>query len=204
VKLDAPGIARFAADGTGVAHCPSSKHAAPDRDRAREGHARRGVPVGLGVDGSASNDAAHLVAEARTALLLQRLSISLKPFGCDRGPAAMTARDALALAPPGGTTGLGRRDIGHLAPGSCADLAIFDLRTAAFAGGAVHDPAGALLLRAPAPAAFTIVDGKVRVRRELRARALARAPRRPFKEARARLADAPSRTASQTPVRCLT
>lgn len=124
-----------------------------------------GVPVGLGVDGSASNDGAHLVAEARMALLLQRVGASLAPFGCDGGPASMTARDALAPATRGGAELLGRRDIGRLAPGMCADLAVFDLRTAGFAGGAVHDPVGTLLLCAPAPAAWTVFDGKVRVRK---------------------------------------
>ncbi|HET6413156.1 MAG TPA: 8-oxoguanine deaminase [Anaeromyxobacter sp.] len=164
VKLDASGIARFAATGTGVAHCPSSNMRLASGIAPVRALRDAGVPVGLGVDGSASNDAAHLVAEARTAMLLQRVKASLEPFGCDRGPAAMTARDALALATRGGAEVLGRNDIGHLAPGACADLAIFDLRTPSFAGGAVHDPVGALLLCAPAPAAFTIVDGKVRVR----------------------------------------
>jgi cytosine/adenosine deaminase-related metal-dependent hydrolase len=123
-----------------------------------------GVPVGLGVDGSASNDGAQMVGEARLAMLLARVGAALEPFGCDRGPSAMTARDALELATRGGARVLGRGDIGHLAPGMCADLALFDLRTAAFAGGAAHDPLGALLLCAPAPAAWTVVDGKIRVR----------------------------------------
>jgi len=137
-----------------------------------------GVPVGLGVDGSASNDAAHMVNEARQALLLARVGRALQPpetrtgadgerrsfFGCDLGPAEMTARDALALATRGGARVLGRRDIGQLAPGLCADLALFDLRTLSFAGGAVHDPVGALLLCASAPAAYTVVNGRVVVR----------------------------------------
>ena len=165
VKLDAEGIARFAATGTGVSHCPSSNMRLASGIAPVVAMRQAGVPVGLGVDGSASNDAAHLVAEARMALLLQRVGISLAPFGCDRGPAAMTARDALALATRGGAEVLGRRDIGRLAPGMCADLALFDLRALPFAGGAIHDPVGALLLCAPASAAWTIVDGKVRVRR---------------------------------------
>jgi cytosine/adenosine deaminase-related metal-dependent hydrolase len=122
------------------------------------------VPVGLGVDGSASNDGAQMVAEARQAMLLQRVGIALQPFGCDRGPAAMTARDALGIATRGGARVLGRGDIGQLAPGKCADLALFDLGTLGFAGGAVHDPLGALLLCASPQAAWTVVDGKVRVR----------------------------------------
>jgi cytosine/adenosine deaminase-related metal-dependent hydrolase len=98
-------------------------------------------------------------------MLLQRVGVALEPFGCDRGPAAMTARDALALATRGGAAVLGRADLGQLAPGKCADLALFDLGTLGMAGGAVHDPVGALLLCAPAPAAYTVVNGRVVVRR---------------------------------------
>jgi len=122
------------------------------------------VPVGLGVDGSASNDGAHMVNEARQALLLARVGRSLEPFGCDHGPAEMTARDALAVATRGGADVLGRADIGHLAPGLCADLALFDLNTIAFAGGAVHDPVASLLLCASPQAAYTVVNGRVVVR----------------------------------------
>jgi cytosine/adenosine deaminase-related metal-dependent hydrolase len=76
----------------------------------------------------------------------------------------MSARDALALATRGGAQVLGRADIGHLAPGMCADLALFDLRGAAFAGGAVHDPVASLLLCASPQAAATVVNGRVVVR----------------------------------------
>lgn len=164
VKLDDEGISLFAATRTGVAHCPCSNM------RLASGIARvrrmvdAGVPVGLGVDGSASNDGAHLVGEARQAMLLARVGRSLEPFGCDRGPAEMTARDALALATRGGAEVLGRRDIGQLTPGMCADLALFDLRTLGFAGGAVHDPVASLLLCASPQAAYTVVNGRVVVR----------------------------------------
>ena len=120
-----------------------------------------GVPVGLGVDGSASNDAAQMVNEARQALLLARVGRSLEPFGCDHGPSEMTARDALAIATRGGAQVLGRSDIGHLAVGMCADMALFDLNTLGFAGGAVHDPVGSLLLCASPQAAYTVVNGRV-------------------------------------------
>ena len=123
-----------------------------------------GVPVGLGVDGSASNDGAHMVNEARMALMLARVGKSLEPFGCDAGPTEMTARDMLSVATRGGAQVLGRNDVGHLAPGMCADMALFDLRTLGFAGGAVHDPVGSLLLCASAQAAYTIVNGRVVVR----------------------------------------
>jgi cytosine/adenosine deaminase-related metal-dependent hydrolase len=105
-----------------------------------------------------------MVNEARQALLLARVGRSLQPFGCDHGPSEMTARDALMLATRGGAEVLGRDDIGHLAPGMCADLALFDLDTLGFAGGAVHDPVGALLLCASPQAAWTIINGRVVVR----------------------------------------
>jgi cytosine/adenosine deaminase-related metal-dependent hydrolase len=137
-----------------------------------------GVMVGLGVDGSASNDGAHMVAEARQALLLARVGRAMQPpeirvgasgeqrtfFGCDLGPAEMTSRDVLRIATRGGADVLGRSDIGQLAVGKCADLAMFDLNSLAFAGGAVHDPVGALLLCASAHAAMVVVNGRVVVR----------------------------------------
>jgi cytosine/adenosine deaminase-related metal-dependent hydrolase len=171
VKLDDDGIARFAATRTGVAHCPCSNMRlasgiAPVR-RMRDA----GVAVGLGVDGSASNDGGHLLGEARQALLLARVGAAMAApiagadgkliYGCDRGPAEMRARDALEIATRGGAAVLGRDDIGHLAPGMAADLALFDLRSLALAGGAVHDPVGALLLCAPTNAACTVVNGRV-------------------------------------------
>jgi len=164
VKLDASGIALFAHSGTGVAHCPCSNMRLASGIAPIRRMLDAGVTVGLGVDGSASNDAAHMVGEARQAMLLARVGRSLEPFGCDHGPAEMTARDALTVATRGGARVLGRDDIGHLAVGMCADLALFDLRTLGFAGGAVHDPLGSLLLCAPAPAAWTVVNGRVVVR----------------------------------------
>ena len=164
VKLDDDGISLFAATRTGVAHCPCSNMRLASGIAPIRKMLNAGVPVGLGVDGSASNDAAHMLNEVRQALLLARVGRSLDPFGCDHGPAEMTARDALAVATRGGAEVLGRQDIGHLAPGMCADLAMFDLRTLGFAGGAVHDPVGSLLLCASAQAAYTVVNGKVVVR----------------------------------------
>lgn len=164
VKLDGHGIARFAATGTGVAHCPCSNMRLASGIAPIRRMLDAGVPVGLGVDGSASNDGAHLLGEARQALLLARVGRSLEPFGCDHGPAEMTARHTLEIATRGGARVLGRDDIGHLAPGMAADLALFDLRTLALAGGAVHDPLGALLLCAPSQAAYTVVNGRVVVR----------------------------------------
>jgi 8-oxoguanine deaminase len=161
VKLDPAGIALFAKTRTGVAHCPCSNMRLSSGIAPVRRMLDAGVPVGLGVDGSASNDAAHMVNEARQALLLARVGRSLDPYGCDHGPSEMTARDMLSIATRGGAEVLGRADIGHLAPGMCADLALFDLRTLAFAGGAVHDPVGSLLLCGSGQAAYTVVNGRV-------------------------------------------
>ena len=164
VKLDPAGIQRFAATRTGVAHCPCSNMRLASGIAPLRRMLDAGVPVGLGVDGSASNDGGHLLGEARQAMLLARVGRSLAPFGCDHGPAEMTARNLLEVATRGGAQVLGRDDIGQLAPGMAADLAVFDTRTLGFAGGAVHDPVGALLLCAPATAAYTLVNGRVVVR----------------------------------------
>lgn len=173
VKLDDEGISLFAATRTGVAHCPCSNMRLASGIAPVRRMLNAGVPVGLGVDGSASNDAAHMVNEARQALLLARVGRALQPpevrggrtfFGCDLGPAEMTARDALALATRGGAQVLGRGDIGHLAPGMCADMAIFNLDTLGFAGAAVHDPLASLLFCASPTAAYTLVNGRVVVR----------------------------------------
>ncbi len=164
VKLDQEGISLFAATRTGVAHCPCSNMRLASGIAPIRKLLDAGVSVGLGVDGCASNDAAHMVNEARQALLLARVGRSLEPFGCDHGPGDMSARDALALATRGGAQVLGRDDIGHLAVGMCADLALFDLDTLALAGAAVHDPVGALVLCASPPAAYTVVDGRIVVR----------------------------------------
>ncbi|MCW5654454.1 8-oxoguanine deaminase [Hydrogenophaga sp.] len=173
VKLDPEGISLFAATRTGVAHCPCSNMRLASGIAPVRRLLDAGVPVGLGVDGSASNDGAHMVNEARQALLLARVGRALQPpevregrtfFGCDLGPAEMTARDALHMATRGGARVLGRSDIGHLAPGMCADLALFDLRTLGFAGGAVHDPVASLLLCASPQASHTVVHGRVVVR----------------------------------------
>jgi 8-oxoguanine deaminase len=85
-------------------------------------------------------------------------------FGCDSAPMEMTARDALRLATRGGAEVLGRTDIGSLSVGNCADMALFDLRSLSFAGGAVHDPVGSLMLCASAQANYTVVNGRVVVK----------------------------------------
>jgi cytosine/adenosine deaminase-related metal-dependent hydrolase len=165
VKLDDEGISLFAATRTGVAHCPCSNMRLASGIAPIRRMLDAGVPVGLGVDGSASNDAAQMINEARQAMLLARLRKSLEPFGCDRAPLEMTARDSLRLATRGGAQVLGRaHDIGQISPGYCADLAMFDLRTLSMAGGAVHDAVGSLMLCASAPARHTLVQGRWVVR----------------------------------------
>jgi cytosine/adenosine deaminase-related metal-dependent hydrolase len=151
VKLDDNGIDLFARTGTGVAHCPCSNM------RLGSGIApvcrmlSKGVPVGIGVDGSASNDGGHLLGEVRQAMLLQRVGL---------GASAMTARQALELATLGGAKVLGRDDIGALAPGMAADFAAFDLRGVAMAG-ALHDPVAALAFCAPERASWVVINGRV-------------------------------------------
>jgi cytosine/adenosine deaminase-related metal-dependent hydrolase len=113
-----------------------------------------GVPVGLGVDGSASNDGAHMLGEARQAMLLQRVGF---------GPDAMSARQALELATLGGAKVLGRDDIGALAPGMSADLVMFRLDQLAYAG-ALHDPLAALVFCTPSTVDCSIIHGRVVVR----------------------------------------
>ena len=125
-----------------------------------------GVPIGLGVDGSASNDAAHLLNEARQAMLLARVGRALDDFGCNHGPAEMTPRDALRLATRGGAEVLGRaHELGQIKVGFCADIAMFRTDTLSMAGAAVHDPVGALLLCASDNADYVVVNGRIVVRK---------------------------------------
>ena len=154
VQLDREGVSLFAKTGTGIAHCPCSNMRLASGIAPIGRMRKSGVPVGLGVDGSASSDSGNLVAEMRQAMLLQRVKY---------GAGAMTARQALEIATVGGAQVLNRRDIGHIAPGMAADLVIFDLNRLEFAG-ALHDPVAALALCGPVPAQHTIVNGRFVVR----------------------------------------
>ena len=154
VKLDAEGIALFARTGTGVAHCPCSNMRLASGIAPVRTMRDAGVPVGLGVDGSASNDGAHMLGEARQALLLQRVG---------HGPAAMGAREALEIATLGGARVLGRDDIGALAPGMSADFAAFDMSGVGYAG-AGHDPVAALVFCTPTDVSTSVINGRVVVR----------------------------------------
>ena len=152
VKLDGSEIDLFARSRTGVAHCPCSNCRLGSGIAPVRAMRDAGVPVGLGVDGSASNDAGSLVDEARQAMLLQRVA---------RGADAMSSREALEIATRGGADVLGRPDCGRLAVGARADVAIWDLHGLETAGS--WDPA-ALLLAGPRRVRHLLVEGRQIVR----------------------------------------
>ncbi|MDP3820738.1 MAG: 8-oxoguanine deaminase [Burkholderiales bacterium] len=158
VKLDAAGIALFARTGTGVAHCPCSNMRLASGIAPIRAMRDAGVPVGLGVDGSASNDAGHMLGEARMAMLLQRVA-----HGPVKGPSAMSAREALEIATLGGAKVLGRDDIGALAVGMAADIVTVPLDHIGVAG-ALHDPLAALLFCHVPRVKHSVVNGRVVVR----------------------------------------
>ena len=148
VKLDADEIALFARTGAGVAHCPCSNCRLGSGIAPVRAMRDAGVNVGLGVDGSASNEAGNLVLEARQAMLLQRVA---------RGADAMSARDALEIATRGGADVLGRPDVGRLEPGCRADIAIWDVSGVESAGSW---DAAAILLAGPTRVRHLFVEGR--------------------------------------------
>jgi cytosine/adenosine deaminase-related metal-dependent hydrolase len=152
VKLDGQEIDLFAKTRTGVAHCPCSNCRLGSGIAPVRAMRDAGVPVGLGVDGSASNDAGNLAQEARQAMLLQRVA---------QGADAMSAREALEIATRGGAEVLGREDCGQIAPGKQADIAIWDVSGIESAGS--WDPA-ALLLAGPVKVRDLLVKGRQVVR----------------------------------------
>jgi cytosine/adenosine deaminase-related metal-dependent hydrolase len=154
VHPNADEIALMADTGTGVAHCPGSNMRLGSGIAPIREYLDAGVRVGLAVDGSASNDAGHMLDEARLALLLQRVN---------KGAGALTAREALEMATLGGAAVLGRDDIGALAPGMAADLVAFDLNQIDYAG-AQSDPLAALLYCAPTKVDLSIINGRVVIR----------------------------------------
>lgn len=148
VKLDGQEIDLFARSKTGVAHCPCSNCRLGSGIAPVRAMRDAGVPVGLGVDGSASNDAGSLIGEARQAMLLQRVA---------NGADAMSAREALEIATRGGAQVLGRTDCGQITIGKRADIAIWDTRGIESAGS--WDPA-AILLAGPTKVRDLLVEGK--------------------------------------------
>jgi cytosine/adenosine deaminase-related metal-dependent hydrolase len=153
VKLERSEIELFARSLTGVAHCPCSNCRLGSGIAPVRAMRNAGVRVGLGVDGSASNDAGNLIAEARMAMLLQRVA---------RGADAMGAREVLEIATLGGAQVLGRDDLGSIEPGKRADLAIWDMSGIEAAGS--WDPVAALILCGPTRVKTLIVEGRQVVR----------------------------------------
>ena len=144
-------IALLARTRTGVAHCPTSNMRLASGIAPVKKYLAAGVPLGLGVDGSASNDSSHMLAEARQAMLLQRVQ---------GDPAALTAWQALEIATVGGARVLGRDDIGQLAPNMAADFIGFRLERLDYAG-ALHDPVAALVFCTPQRVDLSVINGKV-------------------------------------------
>ncbi|HLZ21213.1 MAG TPA: 8-oxoguanine deaminase [Ktedonobacterales bacterium] len=155
VHPSASEIERLGGTQTGVAHCPTSNMRLASGIAPISRLRQAGARVGLGVDGSASNDGSHLLGEARQALLLHRVQ---------GDPAAVTADEVLWLATRGGAAVLGRDDIGMLSPGMAADFIGFRLDTLALAGGAVHDALAALVFCQPPNVDLSVINGRVRVR----------------------------------------
>jgi len=147
--------------GCGVAHCPSSNMRLASGIAPVREYLQAGIHVGLGVDGSASNDGSHLLAEARQAMLLARLRSALEGASLSgtEGAWIMSARQALELATRGGAAVLGRSDIGSLEPGKCADLIAVNLNRLDYAG-ALHDPLAALVFCASQRVDWNIVHGR--------------------------------------------
>jgi cytosine/adenosine deaminase-related metal-dependent hydrolase len=165
VHVNSDEIQLYADTGCGVAHCPNSNMRLASGIAPIMEMLMRDVNVGLGVDGSASNDSSHLLAEARQAMLIARLGAGLA--GASRSeqgaPPLMTARQALEIATRGGAAVLGREDIGSLEVGKCADLFAIDLNRLDYAG-ALHDPVAAALFCTPQNVDLNIVGGKVIVK----------------------------------------
>ena len=150
IHLDDAEVDRVAETKTGIAHCPSSNMRLGAGTCRVADLVRAGARVGLGVDGSASNEDANIAMEVHQALLLARVN---------DGPSALDARTAWRLATAGGAACLGRDDCGTLAPGQCADVALFRIDDIAHAG--IADPLAGLALAPPARASIVVVNGRV-------------------------------------------
>jgi 8-oxoguanine deaminase len=151
VHLNREEVALFARTGTGVCHCPSSNMRLASGIAPVRAYLDSGVRTGIGVDGSASNDSSHLLAEARQALLIQRVS---------GDPAGLSAREALWMTTRGGAAVLGRDDVGQLTPGKAADFIGLRLDRLDYAG-ALHDPLAALVFCAPQRVDISVINGRV-------------------------------------------
>ncbi|HVN16543.1 MAG TPA: 8-oxoguanine deaminase [Anaerolineales bacterium] len=151
----------FAKHNCGVAHCPTSNMRLASGIAPIKEYRKAGVNVGLGVDGSASNDGSHLLAEVRQAMLLSRVKEGITGFSLSNDPdrKLMTAREALYLGTRSGAAVLGRTDIGSLEVGKCADFFAVDLNRLDYAG-AQHDPVSALVFCQPVRVDYTVVGGR--------------------------------------------
>lgn len=158
VHVNQAEIEAMASAKVGVAHCPSSNMRLASGPAPVLQYGQHDVAVGLGVDGSASNDSSHMLAEARMALLLARLEAAPTRVDEEPGP-MMSARHALELATRGGAAVLGRDDVGSLEVGKCADFIAIDLNRVEYAG-ALHDPVAAALLCSPVSVDFNYVHGE--------------------------------------------
>ena len=162
VHVNRDEIDLYARTGCGVAHCPTSNMRLASGIAPVLEMLRAGVKVGLGVDGSASNDGSNLLEEARQAMLLARVNAGLHGASLSDSGASplMTARQALEIATRGSASVLGREDLGSLAPGKCGDFFAIDLNRLDYAG-ALHDPVAAVVFCAPVRVDYTVVGGKV-------------------------------------------
>ncbi|MCL4507110.1 MAG: 8-oxoguanine deaminase [Chloroflexi bacterium] len=151
VHFNRADIERMAGCGCGVAHCPTSNMRLASGIAPVRLMLDSGMKVGLGVDGSASNDGSHLLGEVRQSMLLQRVQ---------NGASAFSAYDALWVGTRGGASVLGRDDIGQIAPGYAADLIAIDLNRLEYTG-ALHDPMAAVVLCAPRGVDFSMINGRV-------------------------------------------
>jgi len=153
-------IRLFAKHHCGVAHCPTSNMRLASGIAPVKKYLQAGVNVGLGVDGSASNDGSNLLAEVRNAMLVSRVNDGMTGFSLSNDPSRklMTAREALHLGTRGGAAVLGRKDIGSLEAGKCADFFAVNLNRIGYAG--MHDPVAAVVFGQPANVDYTVVNGK--------------------------------------------
>jgi cytosine/adenosine deaminase-related metal-dependent hydrolase len=158
-------IKAFAVHKCGVAHCPTSNMRLASGIAPIQDYRAAGVNVGLGVDGSASNDGSHLLAEVRQAMLVSRVKEGITGYSRSNDPnrRLMTAREALWLGTRGGAAVLGRTDIGSLEAGKCADFVAVNLNRLDYAG-ALQDPVAAVVFCQPRNVDYTVVGGRYVVR----------------------------------------
>ncbi|MBN1487561.1 MAG: 8-oxoguanine deaminase [Anaerolineae bacterium] len=164
VHINAEEIKVLAETRTGIAHCPSSNMRLASGIAPVREYLDAGVPISIAVDGSASNDGSHLLAEARLAMLLQRVKVGLNNTADKTKNLGLSGEEALWIATHGGAEVLGRDDIGQLAPGKAADFIGLRLDALDYAGGAVHDPLAAIVFCQPKGVDLSVINGKIIVK----------------------------------------